>query len=314
MVGRVPAALRGVRDASPRMTFYREVRMILVVGATGALGGMISRQLLSRGLPVRVLVRPGSEYGPLLELGALPVMGDLKDPQSLARACEGVTTVITTANSSGRSGADTTDAVDRHGNRMLIDAAKAAGAEHFIFVSALGASEESEVDFFRAKAEAERHLMASGMEWTVLQPNIFMEVWVGMLVGMPLQQGRAVTLVGRGDRRHAMVSIRDVAAFAVAAVTHPDARDTTIVIGGPEAYTWTEVVELAGSVLGRPIEIQYVEPGEPLPGLPPMVAGMAAQFETYETVIDMGPTAAKYGVRLTPMEEFLRQMLKPLDA
>lgn len=288
--------------------------MILVVGATGALGGMVSRELLSRGVPVRVLVRPGSEYGPLLELGAQPVMGDLKDPQSLARACEGVTAVITTANSARRSGADTTDAVDRHGNRALIEAAKREGVEHFVFVSALGASEESEVDFFRAKAETERHLTGSGMDWTVLQPNIFMEVWIGMLVGMPLQQGKPVTLVGRGDHRHAMVAMRDVAAFVVAGVTHREARNRRIIIGGPEAYTWTEVVELAGSVLGRSIDVQYVAPGEPLPGLPPMVAGMAAQFETYETVIDMGPTAATYGVRLTPLEEFLRQMLQPLDA
>lgn len=288
--------------------------MILVVGATGALGGMISRELLSRGLPVRVLVRPGSQYGPLLELGAQPVMGDLKDAQSLARACEGVTTVITTANSAARSGADTTDAVDRHGNRNLIGAAKRSGAEHFIFVSALGASEQSTVDFFRAKGETERHLMASGMDWTILQPNIFMEVWIGMLVGMPLQQGRAVTLVGRGDRRHSMVSMRDVAAFAVAAVSHPDARNSTIVVGGPEAQSWTEVVKRAETVLGRTIELEYVAPGEPLPGLPPMVAALAAQFETYDSEIDMDSTAAKYGVELTTTEQFLHQMLQPIDA
>lgn len=288
--------------------------MILVVGATGALGGMITRDLLSRGVPVRVLVRPGSQYGPLLELGAQPVMGDLKDPQSLARACEGVTTVITTANSAGRSGADTTDSVDRHGNRALIDAAKRAGAQHFIFVSALGASEDSPVDFLRAKGEAERHLIASGMDWTILQPNIFMEVWIGMLVGMPLQQGSAVTLVGRGDRRHSMVSMRDVAAFAVAAVAHPDARNTTIVIGGPEALTWTEVVKRAESVVGRTIELDYVAPGEPLPGLPPMVAALAAQFETYDSEIDMDATAAAYGVKLTTIEQFLHRMLTPLDA
>ncbi|HEX2166430.1 MAG TPA: SDR family oxidoreductase, partial [Longimicrobiales bacterium] len=241
--------------------------MILVVGATGALGGMVARDLVSRGNGVRVLVRPGSDYGQLLELGAQPTMGDLKDPESLARACDGVTTVITTANSAGRGGADTTDSVDRSGNRALIDAARAAGVEHFIFVSALGASEDSGADFFRAKAETERHLAESGMSWTVLQPNLFMEVWIGMLVGVPLKQEMPVTLVGRGDRRHAMVSMRDVAAFAAAAVVHPSSRDRTIVIAGPQAHTWTEVVGLAGSVLDREIEVRYVERGEPLPGL-----------------------------------------------
>lgn len=289
--------------------------MILVVGATGALGGMITRDLLARGDTVRVLVRPGSEYGPLVELGAQPVMGDLKDPASLARACDGVSAVISTANSARRSGADTADSVDRHGNRALIDAARRAGVEHFIFMSALGASEESPVDFLRAKAETERHLAGSGMAWTVLQPNIFMEVWIGMMVGLPLQQGTAVTLIGRGDRRHTMVSMRDVAAFAIASLSNADMRNATVVIGGPQAVTWTEVVNAAQTVLGRAIELQYVGPDEPVPGLPPVASQLAAQFETYETDFDTSATAASCGVRLTTVEEFLRLMLqKSVDA
>ncbi|HSK18694.1 MAG TPA: SDR family oxidoreductase [Longimicrobiales bacterium] len=288
--------------------------MILVVGATGELGGMITRDLLSRGHTVRVLVRPGSEYGPLLELGAQAVMGDLRDPQSLARACADVTTVITTANSAGRGGGDTPESVDRVGNRSLIDAARAAGVDHFVFVSALGASEQSPVDFFRAKAETERHLVESGMAWTVLQPNIFMEVWIGMLVLMPVQQGRPVTLVGRGDHRHAMISMGDVAAFAVASVTHPAARNTMLVLGGPQAHTWTDVVRLAELVLGRAVELRYVPPGEALPGLPPVASQLAAQFETYETVIDTSAASATFGVPLTSVEAFLRRSLHPVDA
>src|SRR5690606_12731281 len=101
--------------------------MILIAGATGALGGMITRELLARGETVRVLVRPGSSYGELVEAGAQPVMGDLRDPESLRRACAGVRTVITTANSATRSGGDTVDTVDRAGNRNLIDAAADAG-------------------------------------------------------------------------------------------------------------------------------------------------------------------------------------------
>ena len=287
--------------------------MILVVGATGALGGMITRDLLARGHTVRVLVRAGSEYNPLLELGAQAVMGDLKDPQSLARACAGVTTVITTANSAGRGGLDTPESVDRAGNRSLIDAARAAGVDHFVFVSAFGASEQSPVDFFRAKAETERHLAGSGMTWTVVQPNIFMEVWIGMLVGLPVQQELPVTLVGQGDHRHAMISMGDVAAFVVASVTHPAARNTTLVLGGPQALTWTDVVRLAELVLGRAVELRYAAPGETLPGLPPIVSQLAAQFETYESVIDTSEASATFGVPLTSVEEFLRRTLLPVD-
>src|SRR3954454_15187016 len=119
--------------------------MILVVGATGMLGGMITRQLLAQGQPVRILVRSRSDYQPLVDAGATPVLGDLKDPASLARACSGVDTIITTANSGFRGGEDTVETVDLQGNRNLIDAARAAGVRQFIFVSTLLADPNSQV-------------------------------------------------------------------------------------------------------------------------------------------------------------------------
>jgi NADH dehydrogenase len=101
--------------------------MILVAGATGMMGGMITRQLLEQGQDVRVLVRQHSNYRPLVDAGAQPVFGDLKDRASLDEAVRGVDTVITTANSAQRGGDDNVQTVDLQGNANLIDAAKAAG-------------------------------------------------------------------------------------------------------------------------------------------------------------------------------------------
>ena len=73
--------------------------MTLVVGATGALGFEISTRLRARGLPVRALVRGGSDRErALAALGVESVRGDLRDPASLKAACSGVSRVITTAN------------------------------------------------------------------------------------------------------------------------------------------------------------------------------------------------------------------------
>jgi len=137
--------------------------MILVVGATGQLGGLIARMLLGQGKPVRVLVRDGSSYDELVTAGAQAVTGDLKDPDSLRAACAGVDAVVSTANSTARGGADTVETVDRAGNRNLIDAAAAAGVRHFVFVSAIGARPEHPTPLLRAKGEAERRLRGSGM-------------------------------------------------------------------------------------------------------------------------------------------------------
>jgi len=109
--------------------------MILVAGATGLVGGMIARALLAQGRTVRTLVRDGSGYDALVERGAEPALGDLKDPSSLARACRGARVVVTTATAGQRGGADTPESVDLDGNRHLIDAAVGAGVERFVFAS-----------------------------------------------------------------------------------------------------------------------------------------------------------------------------------
>ncbi len=81
--------------------------MILVVGATGNLGGMITRGLLAQGKEVRILVREGGNYAPLVAAGAKPAIGDLKERASLDAACRNVDTIVTTATAIIRQPPDT---------------------------------------------------------------------------------------------------------------------------------------------------------------------------------------------------------------
>jgi uncharacterized protein YbjT (DUF2867 family) len=279
--------------------------MILIVGATGLLGGMITRRLLDRGEHVRILVRTDSSFESMVQAGAEAAFGDLKDPDSLDRAMLGADRVITTANSAGRGGPDNVETVEIAGNRNLIDAARKAGVEQFIFTSALGADEDSPVPFLRGKALTERYLRESGVPYTILSPNLFMEVWIQMIVGAPVRAGRPVTLVGEGRRRHAFVSASDVADFAVAAVGNPAAINQQIVIGGPVALSWREILSTTEQLVGRSIPIQSIPVGSPLPGLPQTVADLASSLEMYDSPIEMVDTAATYGVTLTPVETFL---------
>src|SRR4051794_37474846 len=103
----------------------REDMSTLVVGATGYLGGKISRELVAHGKPVAGMVRTGddgSKLAGLREAGVELVEGDLKDPASLARACAGRTAVVTTASASlSRQAGDDVESVDRDGHRSLID-------------------------------------------------------------------------------------------------------------------------------------------------------------------------------------------------
>jgi uncharacterized protein YbjT (DUF2867 family) len=279
--------------------------MVLVAGATGSLGGRIVRNLLASGERVRALVRPTTDSSALLAAGVEVVPGDLKDTTSLGRACDQVEVVVSTATAS-RRGDDTIENVDLAGSHNLVEAARSAGVRRFVYVSTMGASPDNPNPLFRAKGLIEQLLRDSGMEYTILQPDAFMDVWFGMLVEMPIASGWPVTLVGDSRRRHSFVAENDVAAFAAAAVRHPDARNQTIVIGGPEAVTFRHVVGAYENATSRKIAVRSVAPGEPIPGLPEVVWGIAAALESYDSPVEMNETAKRYGVRLIGVDDFAR--------
>ena len=282
--------------------------MILVAGGTGSLGTRIVLGLRNRGKPVRVLARSTSNTGPLSAAGAEIVTGDLKDPASLARACQGGSVVITTASAT-RTGDDSVENVDGLGTRNLIAAAAAAGAEQFVLVSTMGASVDSPVPAFRAKGEAEQQLREGDMPFTILQPNAFMDVWFGMLIEQAVFSGQPVTLVGEARRRHSFVAEQDVADYAIACIARPDAKRVTLTIGGPEALSLREVVGIYGDALGREIEVRTVAPGEPIPGLPPPVWGIAAGLESYDSPVPMEALSRAYGIAPTSARDLVRSRL-----
>src|SRR5579872_3719215 len=101
--------------------------MILIVGASGRLGGTVARRLLAEGRPVRALSRAPERLADLARPGAEVVTADLRDPASRARACAGTRMVLAAAHAVVGKGDNQPRAVDDAGNRALIDAARAAG-------------------------------------------------------------------------------------------------------------------------------------------------------------------------------------------
>lgn len=169
-----------------------------------------------------------------------------------------------------------------------------------------GAATDAPSDFVRAKAEAEEQLRQSGMAWTVLRPDAFMDTWFPMVVGGPALSGQTICLVGQGKRRHSFVAQQDVAAFAVVALQDRRAERQAFVIGGPQPVSWLDVVAAFERELSQRLPVQTVAPGEPVPGLPDFVSQLLATLEAYDSPIDMGELAATYKVALTSHDEFVR--------
>ncbi len=218
----------------------------LLVGATGLLGPEICTHLISAGQHVRALVRASSNpdrRAQLVGLGVELLEGDLKDPASLARACAGVQAVVSTASSTlSRQGGDSIETVDRKGQLALVEAAKAAGVERFVFVS-FRENPALQFPLTVAKRAVEQSLKASGVPYTIIQASYFMEVWLTPALGFDAAN-RTVRFYGDGSRPVSWVSARDVARAAAAAVSDGASRNTVVEFGGPDALSPREVVQM----------------------------------------------------------------------
>ncbi len=232
------------------------VLRLLVVGATGLLGSAICSRARAAGHDVRALIRAESARAASVRaLGCETAVGDLKDPDSLAQACRGVDAVVTTANAMmSRARGDSLETVDRLGSRALVEAAARAGVSRFIYTSIERGVPDNN-PFVRYKREVEQAVRGSGMTWTVLQPTAFMEVHAGAPAGWDLAGGRA-RVVGAGTTPVGYIAVDDVAAFAVAALTHPAARNCDLPLAGPEPLSAADAIRIAEQVTGRAFRVQ----------------------------------------------------------
>jgi uncharacterized protein YbjT (DUF2867 family) len=234
--------------------------MILVAGATGALGGEICRRLVARRKPVRALVRATSDPAKveaLAKLGCKLVVGDLKHRPSLDPACEDADAVISTVSMirSAKPG-DSFEATDERGTLNLIAAAKAAKVDQFVYVS-FDTDSVPDSPLRNAKAKVEEALRASSMTYTILQPSYFMETWLGPHFGVDVANARA-QIFGSGDRKMDYVSLYDVAELAVQSLTNPAARNATIRFGGPQPLSQREAIRAFEEAAGRAFQVQEI--------------------------------------------------------
>ena len=218
--------------------------MILIVGATGLLGRATALPLLAQGHAVRAMVRERAKAADLHHAGAEMCVGDLTDPRSLERACKGVERVFACAHSLLGRGRNASAQVDHVGHSALVAAARDAGVRHFVYTSAMGAREDHPIDFWRTKHEIEAVVRASGMGYTILRPAAFLECHVHRFNGQMLLEKGFTVIVGPGTKPRNFVAVRDVAGFAIQALTQDDLNGCTLEIGGPDNLGNAEVAAM----------------------------------------------------------------------
>ena len=292
--------------------------MHLIVGATGMVGTEICRLLAASGKPVTALVRTSSDPAKvekLKRLGATVVQGDLRDRVSLTAACRGVTAVISTASAmpfAYTPGENTPRNTDQDGCLSLIDVAREAGVQQFVYTSfpPIAAS----FPLQDAKRAVEARLRESGLVHTILRPSYFTEVWLSPAVGFDHASGKA-TVYGTGENAISWISFLDVAQFAVASLGHPAARNTTLELGGPEANSPRDVVKVFEHAGGKTFDVTQVTvdalQGQLAGAMDPMQRSFVALMLgcAGATAIDMTATLKTFPLKLTTVEAYARSVM-----
>ncbi len=216
---------------------------ILISGATGSVGSELARTLSQRGVGFQALVRSPERAGALAGLPDVELVGgDFGDEASLARALTGVERAFLLTPSTAEAEAQ---------QLRFVAVAKRQGVRHLVKLSQWAANARSPVRFLRYHAIVEAAIRESGLEYTFLRPNLFMQ---GLLAFRDAIAHQGQFFASAGAARVSVVDVRDIAAAAAAALLDPRHAGQTYDLTGPEALTHAEMAAQLTAALGRPVQ------------------------------------------------------------
>lgn len=235
-----------------------EQEPVLVVGATGSLGGQVVDRLLARGKKVRALVRPASNAAKLEVKGVEIARGDMLDLDSLVAAMTGAAAVITTA--AGYTGNNkNAHEIDTVGNANLAVAASKAGVSRFVLTSILTSDQTPGVPHFWHKKLAEDKLEELGVPFVALRPGAFFDQ-IAQISGDPFEKGRVVWLGSKGVPL-TFVLTADLAGYLAQAVDADIADGERIDLGWTRPISMREGADIASGRADKKIKVVAVPTG-----------------------------------------------------
>jgi len=282
---------------------------ILVVGATGRVGGAAVEQLLEAGFEVRALLRRPEKGFRLHSLGAELAVGDATVPDTLGPAVRGCSGVFSALGAGPGRGVP--EAVEYRGNLNLLSAVRSAGVGRFVYSSVHLADHPlaQEVGAFREKARFERELLAAeDVSSTILRPAIFMETLDMML------QGPVAFVPGRQRRPVSLIAARDIARAAVRSFQADILGRHEL--AGPEIITFDDAFERLGRGRRKRIRVLHVPliamrlPGRFVPYAREL-ANMMAFFDAVGFAADSSVLQDNFGVPALTIEQWAGDVRQP---
>ena len=262
-------------------------KLAVVFGGSGFVGRNVVRELAKRGWRVRVAVRRPHHAQFLKPMGVVGqiqlAQANLRHPASVAEALKGADAVVNCVGILFQEGPQRFETVQSGGAASLAGLAAAAGVEKFIHVSAIGADPSSDSLYARTKGEAEAAVRAALPNATILRPSIvfgpedqFFNTFAELAKSTPITP---IPLIGGGKTRFQPVYVDDVADAICAALDDPSAAGRTYELGGPNVYSFRELMVLMLREIGQQRPMASIPFAlAPLMGLVGEIAGLAPFF------------------------------------
>ncbi|AGF52978.1 slr0317 [Synechocystis sp. PCC 6803] len=216
-------------------------RKILVTGATGSNGTEIVKRLAAKNVQVRAMVRDFDRAKKIAFPNVEVVEGNFDRPETLLEALAEVDRAFLLTNSTERAEAQ---------QLAFVDAARQNGVKHIVKLSQFAADAHSPVRFLRYHAAVEAAIQGSGMTYTFLRPNLFMQ---GLLNFQSTITSQNAFYAAISDAKVSVVDVRDIADVAVVALTETEHEGKIYNLTGPQALTHAEMAEQLSAALNRQI-------------------------------------------------------------
>jgi uncharacterized protein YbjT (DUF2867 family) len=228
---------------------------LLIIGGTGTLGRQIVLQALTKGYQVRCLVRNFRKANFLKEWGVELVYGDLTKPDTIPPCLKGITAIID-ASTSRTTELDSLKNVDWEGKLYLIEAAKAADIQRFIFFSAQNVEQFKNIPLMKVKYEIECKLKASKIPYTIFRltgfyQGLIEQYAIPILENLPIWVANENTYVSYMDTQ-------DVAKFCLRSLQLPKTTNQIFILSGLKGWVSSEIINLCEQLAGQSAKIQRV--------------------------------------------------------
>jgi len=223
--------------------------MILVSGGSGFIGRRLVARLVESGQPVRVLAR--GERQAELPAGVETASGNVVTGEGLPEAAAGVEGVVHLVAIIREVRGQTFDGVIRQGTERVVEAARAAGVRKLVYVSAIGARDDPTYPYLVAKWRAEQAALNSGLNYTILRPSIIFgegDEFINALAG--LARRPIVPIAGDGRSKFQPLWVEDLVSCVVACLNDGTHDREIVAVGGPEQFTYEELVDAVMRELG----------------------------------------------------------------